>query len=58
LEALHDSVNTKVYGAFGQYGVTILNLFGAKPVDFELEQKFALEAGKESLPGAIAQKTI
>jgi hypothetical protein len=38
--------------------VSILNLFGAKPVDFELDHDLPLELGEQSLPGAIMQEVV
>ena len=38
--------------------MTILNLFAAKAVHLELDQKFSLESGEESLPGAIVQEVV
>jgi hypothetical protein len=35
-----------------------LNLFGAKPADFELDQDLPLELGEQSLPGAIIQEVV
>ena len=38
--------------------MSILNLFGAKPVDFELVQDQPLELGDRSLPGAMIQEVV